>query len=88
MVLSDILGQDRSLLYSKGGCFIATSRIIINDLLKGVILPTQIQGMLVYNAHKITESSIETFILRVFKQGNPAGFVKVCIGDRDANRSH
>jgi DNA excision repair protein ERCC-4 len=63
-------------MYSRGGVFIASSRIIINDLLKGIVNASDICGFLVYDAHKIRETSIESFILRVFKQGNRSGFVK------------
>jgi len=81
IIYGDMPVSDRRTMYSHGGCFIATSRIIINDLLKGIVNPTQISGFLVYNAHRITETSIETFILRVFKQDNRTGFVKAFSDD-------
>lgn len=64
------------MMYNRGGVFIASSRIIINDLLKGIVEARDICGMLVFDAHRIRETSIESFILRVFKQGNRHGFVK------------
>ncbi len=75
--MGDVIGQDRSALYLQGGCFIATSRVVIHDLLRNIVDCSKIRGILVYNAHKITESSIEAFILRVYKQGNRNGFIKV-----------
>jgi DNA excision repair protein ERCC-4 len=63
-------------MYNRGGVFIASSRIIINDLLKGIVEGKDICGFLIYDAHKIRETSIESFILRVFKQGNRNGFIK------------
>jgi DNA excision repair protein ERCC-4 len=69
--------QTRRLLYSQGGCYFTTARIMIVDLLTEKILPTQICGILLFNAHRITETSIEAFILKIFKHGNPEGFVKV-----------
>lgn len=76
-LVGEVVGQDRSALYQQGGCFIATSRVIIHDLLRNIIHPSRIRGFLVYNAHKISESSIESFILRVYKNANRDGFVKV-----------
>lgn len=63
-------------MYTRGGVFIASSRIIINDLLKGIVEGKDICGFLVSDAHKIRETSIESFILRVFKQSNRNGFIK------------
>jgi hypothetical protein len=51
--------------------------VIIHDLLRGIVQPERIRGFLVFNAHKLSDSSIESFILRVFKKGNPNGFIKV-----------
>lgn len=69
--------QTRRLLYAQGGCYFTTARIMIVDLLTEKILPKHICGILLYNAHRITETSIEAFILKIFKSGNPEGFVKV-----------
>ena len=55
-------------MYNKGGVFIASSRILINDLLKGIVDAKDVCGIIVNDAHKIKETSIESFILRVFKQ--------------------
>jgi DNA excision repair protein ERCC-4 len=44
-----------------------TSRILIVDLLSGVIQSQQIYGMMVVHAHTVTEQSTEAFILRIYK---------------------
>ena len=71
--------KDRTMLYEQGGVFCITSRILIVDLLSNVISSQQIDGILVYNAHQVTEQSTEAFIIRIFvsqKQPYGSGFVK------------
>lgn len=59
--------KERSLLYARGGMFIITSRILIVDLLNGTAKASDIEGMLVAHGEKVTESSTEAFILRIFR---------------------
>jgi DNA excision repair protein ERCC-4 len=58
---------ERSLLYSRGGVFLVTSRILIVDLLTHVASPRDIDGILVAHAEIVTEQSTEAFILRIFR---------------------
>lgn len=44
--------QEREAMYSRGGCFIATSRIMIVDLLTNKINPEHIAGFLVNHGHR------------------------------------
>ena len=44
-----------------------TSRILIVDLLSGIIQSPQIYGMLVVHGHTVTDQSTEAFILRIYK---------------------
>jgi DNA excision repair protein ERCC-4 len=62
--------------YQQGGVFIATSRILIVDLLNHNVRPERIFGMLVANAHRVSPDSIEAFILRVYREGNQTGFIR------------
>lgn len=64
-------------MYEEGGCFIVTSRITIHDILKGIVNANDISGFLVFDAHEVHETSLEAFIIRVFKAANPDGFIKV-----------
>ena len=57
--------QDRPELYALGGCFLVTSRIMIVDLLDGKLDPKLVTGILVPAAHKISDISLESFIIRV-----------------------
>ncbi|KAL0260314.1 DNA repair protein RAD16 [Diplodia seriata] len=66
----------REKLYSRGGIFSITSRILIVDLLSGLLDPATITGCVVLHADKIVATSLEAFILRIFRQKNKAGFLK------------
>ncbi|KAF8925803.1 hypothetical protein BGZ58_000472 [Dissophora ornata] len=67
---------ERSDLYRYGGVMAITSRILVMDLLTGRIPVHLITGILVANAHRVSATSTEAFILRLFRQGNSEGFVK------------
>ncbi|CAN0348363.1 unnamed protein product, partial [Scytosiphon promiscuus] len=54
----------REVLYTSGGVYIVTSRVLIVDLLTKTVSPERISGMLVHNAHRVVETSSEAFILR------------------------
>lgn len=69
-ITNEVSVQERVDMYSRGGCFVITSRILIVDLLDDRITPDHICGFLVPNAHRITELSIESFILRVYRDKN------------------
>lgn len=68
---------ERCEMYKRGGVFVVTSRILIQDLLLETVNLKQIAGMLVANAHRISADSIEAFILKVYRQNNSTGFIKV-----------
>lgn len=53
-----------------------TSRILVVDLLTKNLDASKVDGMLVYNAHNVTESSSHAFALRMFRESNSKGFVK------------
>jgi len=77
MVTTDLLsvGQ-REQLYAKGGVFSITSRILIIDFLSGLLDPATVTGMVVLHAEKVVATSLEAFILRIYRQKNKAGFLK------------
>jgi DNA excision repair protein ERCC-4 len=47
--------------------YLVTSRILIVDILSGKLLPSQISGMLVNQADRVTEASTEAFIVRKYR---------------------
>ncbi|RHY31493.1 hypothetical protein DYB32_003453, partial [Aphanomyces invadans] len=73
--------QERKLMYKSGGCIIITSRILVVDMLNHAIDISMISGLLICNAHKVTDSSVEAFILRLFREVNRNGFVKAFSDD-------
>ncbi|KAI9855964.1 MAG: hypothetical protein M1824_005769 [Vezdaea acicularis] len=66
----------REKMYSQGGIFSITSRILVVDLLTSLLDPQTITGMVVLHAEKVIATSTEAFILRVYRQNNKQGFLK------------
>lgn len=66
----------REKMYARGGVFTITSRILVVDLLAGLLDPTKITGLVVLHAERVTIVSLEAFIIRIFRQKNKIGFVK------------
>lgn len=67
----------RSAMYAQGGCYFTTARVMIVDLLTERVDAKSICGILVIDADKVGEMTMEAFILKLFKKTNPHGFVKV-----------
>ncbi|KAG5372418.1 DNA repair protein [Yarrowia sp. C11] len=70
------LASERVRMYRAGGVFSITSRVLIVDMLRGYIDVPQISAVVILNAHRATEASLEAFILRVLKQDNPWATIK------------
>ncbi|KAK9493170.1 hypothetical protein V1508DRAFT_110892 [Lipomyces doorenjongii] len=68
--------ERREMLYSAGGVFAVTSRILVVDILSDIIATNKITGIIVLNAEKVTATSQEAFILRLFREKNKSGFIK------------
>jgi DNA excision repair protein ERCC-4 len=66
----------REKIYAQGGIFSITSRILIVDFLSGLLNPETVTGMVVLHAEKVIATSLEAFILRIYRQKNKAGFLK------------
>jgi DNA excision repair protein ERCC-4 len=66
----------REKMYAQGGIFSITSRILVVDLLTNLLNPETITGLVVLHADKIIATSLEAFILRIYRQKNKAGFLK------------
>jgi DNA excision repair protein ERCC-4 len=63
-------------VYLAGGCVSITSRILIVDLLHNVIATDLIDGLIINAAHRVTDTSTEAFIIRIYRQRNKVGFIK------------
>ena len=66
----------REKMYTKGGIFSITSRILVVDLLAKLLDPETVTGLVVLHADKIIATSIEAFIIRIYRQANKNGFLK------------
>jgi len=75
-VTNDILSAERERLYRSCPCLFVTTRIFVVDLLSGRVPPQLVAGVIVINAHKVTDVSGEGFALRLLKDGNPAAWVR------------
>ena len=67
----------RSAMYTQGGCYFTTARVMIVDLLTERVDARSICGMLVFDGDRVGEMSMEAFILKLYKRNNPHGFIKV-----------
>ncbi|KAK2001095.1 DNA repair protein [Colletotrichum falcatum] len=66
----------REKMYTRGGIFSITSRILVVDLLTNLIDTEKITGLVVLHADRVVATSLEAFILRIYRQKNKAGFLK------------
>jgi DNA excision repair protein ERCC-4 len=66
----------REKMYSHGGIFSVTSRILVVDLLTNLLDPETITGLIVLHGDRIVATSLEAFILRIYRQHNKVGFLK------------
>jgi DNA excision repair protein ERCC-4 len=66
----------REKMYAQGGIFSITSRILVVDLLTSLLDPETITGMVVLHADRVVATSLEAFILRIYRQRNKVGFLK------------
>lgn len=66
----------REKMYAQGGIFSVTSRILVVDLLTSLLDPETITGVIVLHADRVVATSLEAFILRIYRQKNKAGFLK------------
>ena len=66
----------REKIYAEGGVVSVTSRILVVDLLSKLLDPETVTGLVILHAEKIIATSVEAFIVRIFRQFNKLGFLK------------
>ncbi|KAJ5952874.1 DNA repair protein [Penicillium vulpinum] len=66
----------RESIYAEGGILSVTSRILVVDLLSKLLDPEKVTGMVILHADKVMATSLEAFIVRVYRQSNKRGFLK------------
>ena len=81
---NECTAQERVELYLAGGVILVTARILIVDLLCHRVPVEMAHGLIVANAHRVTDSSNIGFILRIFRQHNKGAFIKALSDDAHA----
>ncbi|KAJ5994175.1 hypothetical protein N7451_009899 [Penicillium sp. IBT 35674x] len=66
----------RERIYAQGGILSVTSRILVVDLLSKLLDAEKITGMIILHADKVVATSLEAFIVRIYRQMNKRGFLK------------
>jgi DNA excision repair protein ERCC-4 len=74
----------REKMYANGGIFSITSRILVVDLLTSLLDPETITGLIVLHADRVIATSLEAFLLRIYRQKNKVGFLKAFSDNPDA----
>nr|GMD94214.1 DNA repair endonuclease UVH1 [Ipomoea batatas] len=75
-ITSDLPAHQRLSLYTSGGAFFITSRILIVDLLTHRLPTTAVAGILLLNAHSLSDTSTEAFIVRIIRSTNRSLYVR------------
>ncbi|XP_027914930.1 DNA repair endonuclease UVH1 [Vigna unguiculata] len=75
-ITADLPAHHRHALYSSGNAFFITPRILIVDLLTNKLPTSKIAGILLLNAHSLSETSTEAFIVRIFRSLNRSAYVR------------
>ena len=66
----------REKMYNGGGVFSITSRILVVDFLSGLLDASKVTGMIVLHGERVSATSTEAFIIRLYRQKNKKGFLK------------
>ncbi|KAI3938802.1 hypothetical protein MKW92_046443 [Papaver armeniacum] len=75
-ITSELSHNHRHSLYTSSSAFFITSRILIVDLLNSKVPTTAIAGIIILNAHNLTETCTESFIVRIFRGLNKVAYVR------------
>ncbi|KZV76813.1 hypothetical protein PENSPDRAFT_645911 [Peniophora sp. CONT] len=68
--------KDRTELYKNGGLISVTSRILIVDMLQSDIPTELITGIMILHGERVTDTSMEAFVVRLYREKNKDGFLK------------
>ncbi|CAK9173322.1 unnamed protein product [Ilex paraguariensis] len=75
-ITSDLPAHQRLSLYTSGGVFFVTVRILIVDLLTHRLPTTAIAGIILLNAHSLSDTATEAFIVRILRSSNRNLYVR------------
>ncbi|KAL3817968.1 hypothetical protein ACJIZ3_003873 [Penstemon smallii] len=80
-ITSELPAHNRLSLYTSGRISFITARILIVDLLTRRLPSTSVAGIVILNAHSISDTSTEAFIVRILRSTNRSLYVRA-ISDR------
>jgi DNA excision repair protein ERCC-4 len=75
-VTADVPTAERLRLYECSSCLCVTTRILVVDILSGRLDPNQVSGLIIMNAHNVSESSGEGFVVKLYRTKGGTGFVR------------
>ncbi|XP_030946954.1 DNA repair endonuclease UVH1 [Quercus lobata] len=75
-ISAEFPANHRLSLYSSNSIFFITPRILIVDLLSNKLSPSLISGLVILNAHSLSETSTEAFIVRILRSSNRDLYVR------------
>uniref|UniRef100_A0A2N9HVS1 ERCC4 domain-containing protein n=1 Tax=Fagus sylvatica TaxID=28930 RepID=A0A2N9HVS1_FAGSY len=75
-ISAEFPANHRLSLYSSNSIFFITPRILIVDLLSNKLPPSLISGLIILNAHSLSETSTEAFIVRILRSLNTDLYVR------------
>ncbi|EYU28618.1 hypothetical protein MIMGU_mgv1a0230691mg, partial [Erythranthe guttata] len=75
-ITSDLPSHHRLSFYTSGGIFFITPRILIVDLLTQRLPTTSIAGIILLNAHSLSDTSTEAFVVRIMRSSNRSLYVR------------
>ncbi|KAI3406114.2 rad16 [Candida oxycetoniae] len=75
-ISGDSQSPKRKATYLQGGIISISARVLVVDILTGMIDPNDITGLFVLRAERIRETSNDAFIINLFRDKNSWGFIK------------
>ncbi|KAL0409282.1 UNVERIFIED_CONTAM: DNA repair endonuclease UVH1 [Sesamum radiatum] len=75
-ITADLPLHNRLSLYTSGGIFFITARILIVDLLTQRLPTSSVAGIILLNAHSLSDTSTEAFIVRILRSSNRSLYVR------------
>jgi len=84
LITSEYSVAERKEVYASGGFLAATARILSHDFLRGIVPADKVLGIVVNDAHRVSETSPEAFVLRLYRRSNREGFIKAFTEDAEA----
>ena len=71
----------RKSTYNNGGIVTINAQVLVVDLLSGIIDANDITGLFVLHAERLKETSNDSFVISLYRDGNDWGFIKALSDD-------